>query len=117
MAIDGEVSITNTGFFHTMPETNPWLKVTARETIHVLNVTVSHRIDCCIERFQNARAVLIDIDGNEIQCGDIFPGGLTSADRETTFECGRAVPAISVKIELEGNDRVLQVNELTVGQG
>ena len=117
LAIDGVISNISDGYFHSRTETDPWLKVTARETIHVLSVIVSHRNDCCMERFQNARVILIGVYGNEVQCGNVFAGGLTSRDRETTFECGSAIPAISIKIVVEGHGMVLQVNEIIVTIG
>ena len=114
LAIDGKISSTRFGFFHSLIETDPWLKVTAKETLYVLSVTVTHRLDCCQDRFQNARAILINTNGNEFQCGDTFVGRPSPADTETTFQCGTAIPANSIKITLQGNNMALQVNEITV---
>ena len=93
------------------------MTVHAREIIMVMSVTIIHRIDCCIERFQNAYVVLFDADGNYHFCGDGLSGVLTPTDRETTFDCGLAFPARFIRIVLTGNDVILQVNELTVSLG
>ena len=116
LAIDGIVSPEHRHLFHSLlDETNPWLRVTLREETLIESVTILHRIDCCMERFQNVAVTLIR-DG-VVQCGDVYQGPLPPDTPQTTFVCQNPAVALHIKVSMIARwGGTLMVNEIRVNE-
>merc|ERR1719477_76719 len=119
-AIDGKISQEHSHFFHSLPESNPWLELSMPEG-YISGVEIVTRYGCCADRVRD-----IEVRAGMDPVPNGFKGRLTINTKVATFvgpadanlktyriNFDRSVRANYVTLQRIG-DGTLEINEVTM---
>merc|ERR1719477_545265 len=122
-AIDGKISEENSHFFHSLPESNPWLELSMPEG-YISGVEIVTRYGCCADRVRD-----IEVRAGVDPVPNGFKGKLTINSKVATFvgpadanlktyriNFDRSVRAKYVTLQRIGVGN-LEINEVTMIKG
>ena len=112
-AIDGKISKTHVGFFHSKGENNPWLEINFNECKTVALVSIKHRRDkyCCPERFSKAKVSLyVEENGRRTNKAQVnVDGPAQHGQLATDFKFKSLISANGLRLELDKSYAMLEV--------
>ena len=88
---------------HTLGEYQPWWQVDLNSTVHLDQIVLWNRTDCCGYRLSNFNVSVLDSQGNTVWTNDFFTGG-GYPDPSLTIDLPDNTLGEIVKVRLNGSD-------------
>ena len=111
----GNDAVTNTGFFHSAREDNPWLRIQLNRRAYITSVTIRNRLDNYGDRLENleVRAGTKNDNTNEI-VGHFKGPGVTGGRHVVQFT--KPVVANFLTFQIKKKNAVLQINGIYLNE-